>query len=218
MTDLMPFDVSDDLEELLAAHPLPDGVDDADMNMDEVAQAFNVSGNSVSKWIKAGMPVVQTGGNGQAYILRLSHCWAWRADDQRRETEKSNHNKKAIQQLQMSFLNLEGDDPSNVMDHKTRKLMSEADFAQSRAAQARRQLVPLEEVQSLLETLCTEMRESIEGMPDLLERELSLDAQQLEQVQVLGNDILNNMAKRIAAAELEEKDIGDMGTTSMFTH
>ena len=77
--DLIPVDVDDALAEMLMRHPLPAGVLDADCNQEQIAMALGTTVNTVARWIKQdGMPVAQHGGNGRAYILRLSHCWAWR--------------------------------------------------------------------------------------------------------------------------------------------
>lgn len=205
----VPFDVDAKLQVLLDSHPLPAGVDDADLSMEGVAAAFSVSANTVGKWAKAGMPCIEQGGNGQAYVLRLSHCWAWRKEQTVQETAKAEKEQQAINQMQMAFLNTDGEAPTT-MTARERKLNSDADFAQSRAAQARRQLIPLDDVVEILDAVCKAVRNGIEALPDRLERELDLKSEEVMLVERAGNDTLNTIARIIEEGQLEEREIGDM--------
>ncbi len=65
------------IDDLMAKFPLPDGVPDAVLNREELADALGTSINTISAWIAQGMPVQQVGGNGKADELRLAHCHAW---------------------------------------------------------------------------------------------------------------------------------------------
>ena len=88
--------------------------------------------------------------------------------------------------------------------------LADADFAHNRAAQMRRQLVRLEELVDMLDSVFGIVRNGIEGMPDRLERELSLKPEEVDLVQRLGSDILEAMVARIEEAELRERDIADI--------
>lgn len=209
--DLIAVDVDARLAELLARFPLPPGVADADCNQEEIAQALNTTVNTVAKWIKAeGMPVAEAGGNGRAYTLRLSHCWAWRKAREAEIDLRSRHNKAQVTALQASFLGLAMDDPQAQMTPRQRQEAANADIAWSRAAQMRRQLVPLSELVDLLDAMMKIMRDGIEAMPDRLERELGLRPDQVQAVVLVGADILRAMAERIEEAELSERDVPDV--------
>ncbi len=209
--DLMPVEVDDAMRELLQRFPLPAGVMDADCSQEEIAQAFNMSVNTVATWIKqGGMPVVQHGGNGRRYIIRLSHCWAWRKATEAQEDTRDRHNKAQITALQASFLGLEVNDPRAEMTPQQRREAAMADIAWSKAAHMRRQLVPLGDVVNLLETLFQIVRDGIEAMPDRLERELSLKPDQVSTVVRVGDDVLRSMTEAVEEAELKERDVPDV--------
>ncbi|MEP2782333.1 MAG: DUF1441 family protein [Pseudoruegeria sp.] len=208
-SDLLPSEVSENLAGWLREYPMPAGVPDADMNQEELGLALDVSVNTIGKWVREGMPVVQEGGAGKAYVLRLSHCFAWKKARDEAETARSKHNRQAIEKMQASFLGLDVDDSGVQLTAKQRKELADADFAHSRAAKARRTLVPLQEVVDLLESVLKATRDSMEILPDRLERELGLEAEQIEIVKRIGADVLNNMHDQIEQAELAERSIAD---------
>ncbi len=209
--ELLAVEIDPELRAMLDRFPLPTGVQDADCNQEEIAQALNTTVNTVAKWIKQdGMPVAQAGGNGKAYVLRLSHCWAWRMARDADVDQKNRHNRAQVAAMQASFLGLDLDDPQAQMTAKQRRETADADIAWSRAAHLRRQLLPLADVVDLLESVCKVMRDGIEAMPDRLERELGLRPEQVQAVVRIGNDVLQTMAEKIEGAELQERDVPDV--------
>lgn len=209
--DLIAYEISDALGSMLERYPLPKGVQDADMNQEEIAQALNTTVNTVAKWIRQDeMPVVQSGGNGKAYILRLSHCYAWKKARDAAVNLKDQHNKAQINALQAEFLGFDTDNPMAGLTARQRDELATADIKWSKAQHLRKQLVPLDSVVEVLEAVCTKVREGVEAMPDRLERELNLKPEQVAAVVRIGSDILQAMADRIEEAELQERDIGDV--------
>ncbi|MPL79257.1 hypothetical protein SDC9_25133 [bioreactor metagenome] len=206
---LLPVEIDDDLEPLLRAHPLPATVSDADMNQEEIAQAFGTTVNTVSKWIREGMPVAQVGGNGRAYVLRLSHCWAWRKSREAEAAQRSRHNEAQISLLRAEMLGVEIDSPAAQMSAKERRELAEADMRWSEAQRRRRQLVPLPDVLELLESLGKVVRDGLEAMPDRLERELDLSPSQVSAVARIGSDLLTAWADCIEERELRDRDVGE---------
>ena len=93
-----------DVAVLVEQYPLPKTVDDVVLNRDDLAQAMGVSINTVSQWIGNGMPVLQEGGNGKAYELRLSQCWAWRQATQAAEERRSAEISKAVQAMRLELV------------------------------------------------------------------------------------------------------------------
>jgi hypothetical protein len=205
---LIAVEVSNDLAAMVRRFPLPHAVQDADMNQEELAAALSTTVNTLGKWIKNdGMPVAQAGGLGKPYILRLSHCWAWKRAREAEQDDRSRHNKDQIARLQAEFLGLDVDSPLSQMSAKQRRELADADIAYSRAKQMRRQLLQLDDVVELLESLFATMRDGIEAMPDRLERELSLRPEEVAIVQRVGSDVLTAMAERIEEAELRDQDV-----------
>ncbi|MFY0619032.1 hypothetical protein [Shimia sp.] len=218
---LTEVEVSAELAQMLAAHPLPQGVPDADMSQDEIAQALGVTVNTLGKWLKdtsmsPQFPVVERGGLGKAYVLRLSHCYAWKMHRDDAEKARLRHNRAAIDRLQASFLGVDVGEGEETLSAKDRRALAEADLVQSKAAQMRRQLVRLEEVVELLEGLFKTMRDGVESMPDRLERELNLKAEEVALVERIGSDILDRMAEQIEEAELNERDISDVAVSNQL--
>lgn len=209
--ELIPVEVDAELAAVVAAHPLPAGVLDADFDQGELAAALGTTVNTVAKWIRDGMPVAQAGGNGRAYVLRLSHCYAWRSARDAEAASRDRHNRAQVEALQASFLGLDLDNKTASLSASERKALAEADIAHSRAAHMRRQLVPLTEVRDLLESLCKTVRDGLENMPDRLERELGLRSEQVRNARQIGRDILTRIADQIDEAELRDRDVPDVG-------
>jgi phage terminase Nu1 subunit (DNA packaging protein) len=209
--NLIPVDVASELRALLELYPLAESIEDADFNQGEMAAALGTSIPTISKWIKnEGMPVAQEGGLGKEYVLRLSHCYAWKEARDRQETVKRSHNAAQISAMQARFLSMDIENPLAQLSAKDRAALADADFKHSRAMQMRRQLVPLDDLVDLLESLFVTVRNKMEGLPDILERELALGPDEVEKVQRIGNDLLTEMADQIKQAELTEKDIADV--------
>ncbi|MCG7520856.1 terminase small subunit [Ruegeria sp. Ofav3-42] len=217
---LLDVNVSPELQAMIDRFPLPKGVDDTDVTVEGAAQALGVTVNTVSKWLKATdpgeepFPAVERGGMGKAYVLRLSHVYAWKCARDADAAKRDQHSRAQVEKLQASFLNLEVDPHQETLSHKDRKALAEADFAYSRAAQARRQLVRLDEVTDLIESIFTTTRDAIEGMPDRLERELSLQPEEVILVDRVGKDVLKKLISAIEKAELEERDLADVEVTN----
>ncbi|WP_243612939.1 DUF1441 family protein [Shimia aestuarii] len=214
--ELAEVEVSGAMRKMIERYPLPDGVEDADVTIEGAAQALNVSVNTVSKWIRQrepgveAFPVVEQGGMGKSYVLRLSHVFAWKQARDVASAERDRHAQTQIERMQAQFLGLDVDQDGQVLSAKERKALAEADFHHSRAAQMRRQLVPLDEMTDLLESVFAAVRNGVEGMPDRLERELDLKPEEVAMAQRIGSDILSEIAQKIEEAELEERDLADV--------
>ena len=209
--DLLPVDVGPELQDMLDRFPLPEGVPDADMNQAEIAAALEVTVNTLGKWCDdPSFPVAQRGGMGKPYVLRLSHCWAWRQANIDREEQRRQKNREVLEKLQASFLGFEVDDPQASLSPEQRKKLAEADFAWSRAQQLRRQLVPMTELQEMLDSVFAIIRNSVECLPDRLERELSLKPEEVALVQRFASDLLGSMVAEIEASQLDGQSIEDV--------
>lgn len=212
-TDVLPslLDVviGDDLAKMLRQFPLPAGVSDADMNQSEIAQALDTTVNTVAKWVKEGMPVAREGGNGMPYVLRLSHCWAWRKSREAEADSRNRHNENQISLLRAEFLGVDIGSQAAQLTPKERRELAEADMRWSEAQRRRRQLVQIGDVLDLLEGIGKIVRDGVEAMPDRLERELDLSPVQVASVARIGSDILTAISDRIEESELQDNEIAE---------
>ena len=215
---LIPVEVSDALLGMLRQFPLPPGVADADMNQEELASALSQSVNTIAKWIREEMPVARPGRNGQPYVLRLSHCFAWMRWRAVQRDERAAHNRAQAAALQAELLGLRLEDPHAHLSPKQRREMAEADLVWNKAQRERRQLVPGEDVRELLESLLSIIRDGVEAMPDRLERELQLRPEQVTAAIRVGRDVLNALTHRISAEQLTGLDAEALLSTGGSTY
>lgn len=187
---------------LLARYQLPEGVDDADMNRGQLAQAFGVSTNTIDKWRVDGMPVEQEGTNGTSYVFRLSHCWAWREARTADERAVKAAGDQSAHQMRLHFLNLQ-EDASPVHLSATQRIAElEAELKYNKAARERRELIHTAEVEPLLASMMGAFRSGVQGLPDWAERELGLTPQQVTTMIAYCDEILNGTANQIEAFHL----------------
>lgn len=214
--------VSDALRELVAQYPLPEAVPDADVTQVGVAKALDLSTTTMGKYVAASViaadwetadqfPVIEQGGMGRPYLIRMSHVWAWSQHRTALEADRRRQSERSIQAMQASLLGLKLDEePDAVVDPDMRRKMAQADLVWNQAESMRRRLVKLDEVTEMLEAVFGIIRDGIESMPDRLERELGLKPEQVDLVVRLGDDILTGVMARIEEAELKERDISDI--------
>ena len=181
------------LADLREKHPLPDDVDDAVVNLAQLAVAMNVSGNTVSKWITAGLPQLEGGGNGREYQFRLADCYAWRMDRDVAEQARRAGADRAASQMALLFQNEDEDSPTAGMTPKAIKEMAEADYAFKRAAEQRGELVRADRVRLLFEDVAILVRQGITSVVDYAEKEYALTPEQVEALQRRMDQILIQM-------------------------
>ncbi|MEL7090247.1 MAG: terminase small subunit [Pseudomonadota bacterium] len=205
--ELMDVPVPDSVAALVATYPLPVGVPDADMNQAEIAQALNTTVPTVKRWLnEADFPVIQRGGMGKAYIMRLSQCYAWKQDRDAAEKLRDKHNKDAAARLQATFLSVDVDDTAATLTARQRRDLAEADFAYNRAAKERQELLPVDDVRDVLEGMMIAFRDAIEAQADRLEREAGLSVPQVELLRRSGRDTLEAVIATIQTDLLDDQD------------
>jgi hypothetical protein len=226
MTDehegLADVPVSQALRELVALYPLPEAVPDADVSQIGIGKALDLSTTTMGKYVSAAVlaadwesvdqfPVIEQGGMGRPYLIRMSHAWAWSQHRATLEADRRRQSERSIQAMQASLLGLKlEDEPDAIVDPDMRRKMAQADLVWNQAESMRRRLVKLDEVTEMLEAVFGIIRDGIESMPDRLERELGLKPEQVDLVVRLGDDILNGVMARIEEAELKEREISDV--------
>ena len=193
----------DDLANLVAEYPLPDGVPDALLNRQELADFFNVAANTITTWMTAGLPVEKQGTNGQAYEFLASHCWAWKQARDRNEREARSEAQSAIMAMRLA---LTGGKPGSSIEALSPREKTEAITAQLAYEQfqrTRNELIDRADVVEMLEGIFVLARDVLGSLPDTLERENVITPDHAEKVIALCDDTLDDMRGRIERFFLE---------------
>lgn len=194
MTKLTEAEIAD----LVARHPLPDGVADVVCNRDQLAQAFDVSLPTINGWIARGMPVKSEGDRGSAYELQLSHCWAWRqawlADEQARSTEVEN----SVRALRLALLGGRTGDTIMALDPRQRRDIIAAQIEHERFERERNQLIPRGEVAEAFDLTFGLIRDVLESAPDRAERETAIPPTAVDALQGVCDELLTEVQNRLA--------------------
>lgn len=179
--------------------PLPEGVDDGLLNRVQLARAFSVSENTVSKWIAAGMPVESEGANGVAYEFRLSDCWAWKSGRDAAHRAARDRSDQIAAQAALAFRNLDGDqaEAEGALSAKELRELAEADYHRNRAAELRGELVRSDRVREAFEDIFVATRTSLTTVPDFAEAEFGLSNADVEKLQRRCDAVLVEIRQRI---------------------
>lgn len=191
-------------------YPLPKGVEDAELNRAQLAAAFGTSANTIDRWREDGMPVLQEGTNGQAYVFQLSECWAWKAERDDARKDASEKAERAVQQMRMELVGGSVGETDMALSNKERKEIYEVTVAYDRLAKERGDLIPRKEVVDLFNKVLGEIRSGIIGLPDILARDAGLTGKQAEQAVAATDELLaqlhrglNDLLKAEADSALE---------------
>lgn len=181
----LPITLTDGSVLDVARWPLPAGVEDGVVNRSQLAKAFSVSENTVTKWIGQGMPVLTEGQNGVSYELMLSHCWAWRMwRDDKAKAAKDKGDQIAAQAA-LAFLNLGDDAPEDgqPMTAAETRAWAEAEFHRNKVAEQRGDLVRVGRVRQTMEDILVGFGTALDTLPDWAEMEFGLPPDQVQALQ-----------------------------------
>lgn len=206
-----------EVEELVAQYPLLAGVPDATVNRSELAEFFGVSMLTISNWITAGMPVKSKGGQGQAYELQLSECWAWKCARDRTEQMRSEQARAAIEAQRLALVGGGVGDTIEALDPKTRREIIAAQIEDERFRAARKQLLQRDAVHDLLDELFRLMRDTMEAAPDRVERETGADAVVISALVDVCDGVVEELDRRIRAFwEINRENSAAVERQSLF--
>ncbi|MGC9449675.1 hypothetical protein [Cereibacter johrii] len=197
----------------LAAWPLPEGMEDGTLNRAQLARAFSVSENTITKWISQGMPVMSDGQNGVAYEFRLRHCYAWRMERDARARAAKAQGDRLAAQAALAFRNLDEDQAEEEAELTADDLKkwSEAEYHRNRVAEQRGDLVRAGRMRELLEELMVSFGNALDTLPDFCELNFSLSAEQVAKLQERCDAARIDARARIEAALLRPGEVVAMG-------
>lgn len=194
--DLRPLNPEE--AEIVASYPLPEGVPDAILNKWQLAQALDTSDNTVTAWVREGMPVEEAGTNGRNYSFRLSLCWAWRKRRRAEEESERRHAEGALHQLKLALI---GDSPEAqrraALSAKEYREELENDLRFSEAARRRGELIFAQDVIDTFEAVLGTVGDALDALPDRVARDLDLDGSAIELMQRICDDARLRMKTQI---------------------
>lgn len=192
---------------LVARHPLPEGVPDAEVNKFQLAHALDVSETTLDKWRRDGLPVESEGTNGRSYTFRLSVCYAWTVA--RREADQSARLRAegAAQQLRLALIGGESAAGSRAaLPPKEQRDLLDLEYAYMRAAAARGELMRAEDVAEAFQAVFAAIRDGLDALPDRAARELALSGPGVEALQRICDDVLDGARREVRAMIGDESE------------
>ncbi|MCZ4274002.1 DUF1441 family protein [Maritalea porphyrae] len=183
--------------ELLRQYPLPEGVEDAQLNRSQLATALKVTEPTITAWMRHDMPMLERGTNGKQYKFLLSHCYAWVRDREATEAKSALQAQASVEQMRLALFPDGEEDENNGLSPKDRREVYAADREYQITATSRGELIPRADVVDLLETVFVVMRDGATSLPDRLERDMGLSAKQVERAIELTDAVLEDIKHKI---------------------
>lgn len=152
-------------------------------NRQEIADLIGVTVVTIDRWIAAGMPVEETGGNGRPYRIDPEAVISWRKDRDAEEQKRAEAVEQRKRDLQDSFDlrggSAEGADALNLSE---RARYYEAEAQRIKVAKLRGELIEVSRLQVSIDRLFGFLADQIQALPDRLERDCGLPPEAVELV------------------------------------
>lgn len=197
-----------DLAETTLHESAPEDVqrDEPVLNRGQIAACFDVSENTIDKWIRKGMPVESKGSNGKSYEFYLSDCKDWRNSEIERERETQAAADLFVQQQRAKYLGVKVEDERAGLTASQMREMAQAELLHMQASQKRGTMVHVDEMVDLVDAIFGEVRNALDGFPDWLEREYGLSPEQVERAIGYCDGVMQEMHDRLNEARLTPED------------
>ncbi len=190
-----------DIDELLARYPLADDFEDIVMNKTNLATALGKSTNTIDEYVRKGMPVKSAGTNGSSYEFQLSHCYAWYMGWKQHDLDVARKQESVAQQLRLSLLN-DDEGEFNGLTPSQQRDVYKAEQEYMTTAEFRRLHCKRADVEQCLEKLFAILVRNLQGLPDVMERELGLDTAQVERAVRICDNQISLLNKEISNSDL----------------
>jgi len=186
-----------EIQALIERYPLPDGIEDCVMTREELAEPLGVSTNTITAWIAKGMPVLQEGGQGKAYELQVSACWAWRQAQKADESLQSEKVKRVQAALRLALTGGAVGDSIEALDPKTRKDILSVQIEQERFQRERNQLMRRDDVRETFDLVYGIIRDRMNAAPDMIERRNALEPKLVQELIDVCDEIVVDVREAI---------------------
>jgi phage terminase Nu1 subunit (DNA packaging protein) len=169
-----------DIEQLCKRYPLPEGMQDCVMTREQLAYALNTTLNSITSWLNKGMPALVVGGQGSAYQLQLSACWAWRQAYKAEEDQRVDFANEMAAKMRLHLVGGSSGDSIEALDPKSRKEIYSVQIEHERFQKQRNELLERAEVQDAFAITFGIIRDEMNAAPDVIERKNALDPKSVQ--------------------------------------
>lgn len=197
MTDEANALTENQVLDLVARYPLPEGVVDCVMTREELAEAVAVSLPTITEWIGKGMPVKEMGGQGRPYQLVLSHCWAWRQAWKAQEDLRSEQVKRTQAAMRLALVGGSAGDSEMALEPKIRREILAVQIEQERFQRERNELLRRGDVSETFDTLLGIIRDTMESAPDRVERRQAIPPKVTDMLVEICDEMLAELRRRI---------------------
>lgn len=199
----------------VARHPLPDHIEDKVMNLEQAAAFFGVAVNTMRMWVGKGLPVDRkaTGGrvNG-GYQIRLSKAFAWHSEYEHARALTSGRAPSPARSAALRFMNLGVDEEeARGLTPKEIREYAEAAYKRDQAAVLRGELVRADRVSETFDAAMLRIRKVLGTLPDWLEREFGLEADEIERAEQYVLYALDQMRDDLTKLTQPEGEVIDLG-------
>lgn len=185
------------LDDLTRRYPLPDGVPDAVLNKQELADFFGVSLPTLSAWISDGLPHLTEGTNGRQWEFQASIAWAWKCARDEGEREKNSQAQAAIAAMRLALIGGKSGSSIQSLPPKERQMLYDVEASFEKLKRERNQSLDRDETMAVFNDLMRIVRDGCSALPDTLEREASLDGKGVSVAVRVCDDFLGELERTI---------------------
>ncbi|MEL7166683.1 MAG: hypothetical protein AAGL96_14525 [Pseudomonadota bacterium] len=187
---------------LAEAFPLPGNTPDAIVNKSQLEVALNVSGTTISAWLRRPdnpLPFETAGANGRSYEFRLSVAYAWMRAMRADEESAKAAGDAAAAQLSLALLGGEtAADANGKMSLADQRKLLELEALRRVEATNRGELVRRDDLVLGVEEIFAAIRDGLDALPDRLARELGLEGRDLERIETACDDVLSSASRSVS--------------------
>lgn len=205
-----------DIDALVARYPLPEGVPDAVLNKQELADFFGVSLPTLGAWISDGMPAISEGTNGRQWEFQASAAYAWKCAREEGEKIKSTQAQAAIAAMRLALIGGKSGNSIQSLAPKERQQLYDVEAAYEKLKRERNQSLDRDEVNLVLTDLLRMIRDGISSLPDSLERRVNLDGRGVDVAVETCDDMLEELEALIARFFADRPIITRESRTDLF--
>jgi|GEM_PF-1177862 len=154
------------------------------VNRQELSDIFGVSLPTIDRYRSDGMPAKTIGDKGQSYEYDAGECLRWWYGQKDLAAEKEAERQSAIANLQAS-LDLDGGSGREEFggNYRVAQEYFDAEIKRNRVEQERGSLRRADEVRAVMEGVFKTLSDSLQSLPDHLERECGLPADAVDDVE-----------------------------------